>query len=291
MPVSDGGGSFQLSQIAPGINVPAIAFGQPYQVPPQDPTPIKLPQGITAQSNIFQMGRYYYVLVQQLPYQVPDSKPSPQSGVCLYRAPVPIVPAAPLIWSGWGENGYTVAVPTSYPATDSMPLCQPVLAAPFRFSWSYNTVLNQLSVIGREQLIVIGQDLLTTMQQNGVSVAGCPYAPGVSATADAAFVYMTVTLDEATGQLFKAAPETCLLQINSIANWQANQPLTGQAYPSLLDPASPQLAHGDRNFQFSGAQPYLYFTQLNPVGTGNPHGYDRDLVRLPLSVTGAPAAR
>ncbi len=275
----DAGVGFQLRQqaAAPGTNVPAIALGDPYQ-PPSSLRPTNLPQGMTAQSNILQSGDYYYVLVQQLPFQPSGTTPSPQNGVCIYRAPVPTSPGQPLAWSGWGGSGYTVTVPASYPAGASLPLCQPVLDAPFRFSWSINTVLGQL--------ILIGQDTLTAMEKHGVTLDGCPYAPGATTTtADEAFVYMTAILDQATGTLSPTSQEACLLQINSIANWQADTTRTGHAYPSLLDPTSPQLMAGDRNFQYSGALPFLYFTQLNPVGPGNPHGFDRDLVRMPLAVS------
>jgi len=276
----DGGQSFQLDQKVANTNVPAIVSGAPYQPPmlpppPQKMQPTNLPQGITAQSNILQVGRYYYVLVRQAPFQPVGAPPSTGSGVCIYRAPVPIHPAVPLTWMGWGSSGsYTVAVPASYP-TSPTTLCQPVLDGAFRFSWSFNTVLNQY--------VIIGQDLLAN-----VSTVGCPYAPGaLPQTADEAFVYMTATLDEETGRLSTMTKETCLLQINSFANWQTmtNQPLSGQAYPSLLDPTSPQLRPGDRNFQYSGAQPYLYFTQLNPLGMGNYHGSDRGILRMPLAVS------
>jgi hypothetical protein len=281
---NDGGQSFSLRQNVTNTNAPAIALGAPYQPPmlpppPQKMQPTNLPQGITAQSNILQVGRYYYVLVQQLPFQPQGTSPSAESGVCIYRAPVPIVPGASLTWMGWGGSGYTVPVPTSYPVTPTT-LCQPMLDAPFRFSWSFNTVLNQY--------VIIGQDTLTTMAKKNVSTDGCPYAPGaLPQTADEAFVYMTAALDGETGQLSMVMPETCLLQINSVAAWQNmnNQILSGQAYPSLLDPTSPQLRRGDRNFQYSGAQPYLYFTQLNPLGMGNYHGNDRGILRVPLAVS------
>ena len=58
----------------------------------------------------------------------------------------------------------------------------------------------------------------------------------------------------------------------------------GAAYPSLLDPTSPTLRPGggtDLNFQYSGAQPYLYYTRLNEFQR---RGSDRDVVRWKLSV-------
>jgi hypothetical protein len=280
---SDGGQSFQLSQqpASPGTNVPAIALGQPYASPPKNPPPTNLPQGMTAQSNILQVGRYYYVLAQQLPFQPAGSPTSPQNGVCLYRAAVPILPSA-LTWQGWGGSSYNVAVTTRYPATGAVPLCQPVLYSAFRFSWSFNTFLNQL--------IIIGQETNTEMAQRGVSTSGCPYAPKVTA-ADSAFVYLTASLGPAGELVLPNRPESCLLQINSIGNWINNNSTTGQAYPSLLDPMSPSLVRGDRNFQYSGVSPWLYFTQLNPVGAGNRNGFDRDVVRLPLLVSQGTASR
>ena len=276
---SNGGlGFFQLLQQPAGTNVPAVALGQPYQVPSDANTPTMLPQGMTAQSNILQVGQYYYVLVQQLPYQAPGTKTPPQSGVCLYRAPVVPPPGGPLTWLGWDGNNYTVAVPPSYPAANSWPLCQPQLGSQFRFSWSYNKELGQI--------IIVGQDLIANVNTNG-----CHIAPkATAATVDSAFVYMTATLD-AAGHFSPQTPETCLLQINSMANWQGNPSVTGQAYPSLLDPMSPELSPGDLNFMYSGKKPFLYFTQLNPVGDNNPNGYVRDLVRLPLTVTGGTTSR
>jgi len=67
--------------------------------------------------------------------------------------------------------------------------------------------------------------------------------------------------------------------------------VTGEAYPSLLDPASPEIvacpiANGtpcDLNFQYSGAHPYLYFTLLHPWQNA-PHRTNRDVVRQALTV-------
>ena len=46
--------------------------------------------------------------------------------------------------------------------------------------------------------------------------------------------------------------ELCLLQINSM---NASSSLTRHAYPSLLDPTSPQLLPGDGNFQYTANRP------------------------------------
>ena len=66
--------------------------------------------------------------------------------------------------------------------------------------------------------------------------------------------------------------------------------ILGQAYPSLLDPTSPQISNnfgpgpvpGDRNFQYSGSQPYIYYTLLFPFSQN--YGQDRSVVREALSV-------
>lgn len=269
---TNAGQSFQLGQSSPGINMPAIALGQPYQPPPPAPPPVNLPQGMTAQSNILAIGGFLYALVQQLPYWHPGAPAPAQAGVCVYRTPLPTAPGAPLTWTGWGGSGYTVAVPTSYPGT-AQPLCSPLLSSPFRFSWAFSNVGPPQTVI------LIGQDEISS-----VNTSNCPYAPGASAaTADAAFVYATAILAP-TGLLQRTSAETCLLQINSMANWQANPSRTGHAYPSLLDPTSPAIMPGDRNFQFTGSAPFLYFTLLNP-SAGQPNNFNRDLVRLPLAVT------
>ncbi|HUC18336.1 MAG TPA: hypothetical protein VMA37_11715 [Acetobacteraceae bacterium] len=230
---TDGGRSFRLLQAAhsPGFNVPAIALGEPYTVPPSEtnPLPTNLPQGMTAQSNIIRDGDYYYVLIEQLLYQPPDTTPPEADGVCIFRARMPEDPDATApTWKGWDGSGYTIPAPSEYPEGTELPPCTPVLGAQFRFSWSSNQVLHQF--------IILGQDQLSRMGQNHITTVGCQLAPKVSSgTADAAIVYVTAKLDQ-DGHLAVATGETCLLLINSIANWQQNRDITGQSYPSLLDP-------------------------------------------------------
>ena len=271
---SDGGLSFRLNQASAGVNVPAIALGNPYVPPPAGAAPTAGPQGMTAQSNILQSGAYYYVLALQL--QAPGAGQPALNGTCIWRAPAS---TGPLVWTGWDGAAYTVAAPTAYP-TSGQALCTPVLPAPFRSSWSFNGLSGNV--------VVLGQDTLANLQAKKVSTAGCPYAPGASAsTADAAFVYMVPSKLPIPAPGGQALPrleqdtERCLLQINSI-NVASSQ--IRHAYPSLLDPASAQFAPGDVNFQYSGYLPYLYFTQMNPVGPANPKGWDRDLVRIAVQV-------
>jgi hypothetical protein len=197
-------------------------------------------------------------------------------GVCLYQGT--FAPGAPTwpTWLGLGAgNSYSVTVPPSYPSVPPFAYCNPTLPSPFRFSWSINVQPD-----GPTTFILIGQQALPTADPS------CPFAPGAEGTADEAFVYMVLSFDT----LAVLQPATCLLQINSMAKWKGSwtskTPLAGQAYPSLLDPASPGIAPGDLNYQYSGQSPFLYYTRLNPAGpnTNNKDGNDRDLVRVPLNV-------
>jgi hypothetical protein len=277
----DGAMTFQLNQASAGVNVPAIALANPYVVPPANAPPTAGPQDMTAQSNILRSGPYYFALALQL--QAPGAAEPSLNGTCIWRAPVS---TGPLVWTGWDGSAFTIAAPTSYPATShstSPPLCKPVLPAFFRFSWSFNRFA------GGSGLLVMGQDTLANLKNKNVSTQGCPYAPGASAaTADAAFVYI-VASELPVDPPFAKPPsgslpentELCLLQINSM---NASTSLTRQAYPSLLDPTSPLLLPGDLNFQTTGHLPYLYFTQMNPVGPGNQRGWNRDLMRIAVHV-------
>jgi len=278
----NGGLTFQLAtQPSSANNLPAIALNAPYVNPSANPQFLG-PQGMVAQSNILQFGSYYYVLAAQHPYSATGPYSPQQTGTCVYRAAVPSSPGDALVWRGWGGKAYDVAVPTTYPSATTT-LCQTVLGTPFRFSWSISRVL---TLGGQPLIIVLGEDTTGGMKNSGVSTANCPYATGASAaTTDGAFVYTLAILDQTTGAINQFWPETCLLQTNSIGKWATSTGLTGQSYPSLLDPQSPQLGAGDRNFQNSGAAPYLYYTQLNPRPASGPAN-NRDLVRVPLSVSG-----
>jgi FG-GAP-like repeat len=277
----DGAMTFQLNQASAGVNVPAIALANPYVVPPANAPTTAGPQGMTAQSNILQSGDYYYALALQL--QAPGAAEPSLNSTCIWRAPVS---TGSLVWTGWDGSAWTIAAPAGYPTTShstSPPLCKPVLPAFFRFSWSFNRFA------GGSGLVVTGLDTLANLKNKNVSTQGCPYAPGASAsTADEAFVYIVASqlpvdppFTKLTIGFLQENTELCLLQINSM---NASSSLTRQAYPSLLDPTSPQLLPGDLNFQATGQLPYLYFTQMNPVGPANPYGRNRDLVRMGVRV-------
>lgn len=289
---SDGAMTFRLNQARAGANVPAIALANPYVKPTSILPATEGPQGMTAQSNIVRSGNYYYVLALQL--QAPDAADKSLNGTCIWRAPVS---TGPLVWTGWDGKAWTIGAPTGYPATSqpsaSPPLCKPVLPAIFRFSWSFSLWA------GGSGLVVMGQDTLANLSNKNVRTDKCPYAPGATAaTADAAFVYIVASdlpvetalnLPDIRGHRWTGFlpqnTELCVLQINSMS---ADSSLTRHAYPSLLDPNSPQVLWGDLNFQAIGQWPYLYFTQMKPVGPTNLQGWDRDLMRIRMQVSPLP---
>jgi hypothetical protein len=273
---TDAGRSFALRKISPNENAPAIAVAEPYA---PDRVPLhQVPQGMVAQSNMIERDGFVYVLVQQFGTTalVPANE---NGGVCLFRAVLPLNPAT--TWRGWaGRADGWIDMPASYPAAPRPPPCAKVLPGAFRFTWSYNPALQQFIMIG-------------TVSDPSFGPA-CPAAdPTVGDDADMAFVYTTATADLANGQFTVVTPQTCLLRINWLNGWGRSWPgKIGSSYPSLLDPTSPMLKPNggtDLNFQFSGAQPYLYYTRLNSYArTGNLR--DRDVVRWKLSVTPAAAA-
>jgi hypothetical protein len=185
-------------------------------------------------------------------------------------------------------------VPTiaRYPSNITDPAqytCMPVLNGIYRFSWSYNSVLGQFIVLGID----------TKYGANKIE----------------AFVYTTVRLAPG-GRLIETSGEHLLREINWLDRWSADPSLSGEAYPSLLDPQSPDIARevhrtmpdiawrmappqgddsagrrevdgpADFSFEYSGAHPYVYFTLLHPIGPTHDHN-NRDLVRQELEVSPA----
>jgi len=273
---TDAGRTFSLRQIRQNENVPAIAIAEPYA--PDRALPHAVPQGMVAQSNMIERDGFVYVLAQQFGTTalVPANE---NGGVCLFRAALPLGPAT--TWQGWaGRDTGWIEMPASYPTAPRLPPCAKVLPGGFRFTWSYNPTLQQFIMIGTVSDPSYG--------------SSCPAADStVGDDTDMAFVYMTATADLAKGQFSIVTPQTCLLRINWLNGWGRSWPSkVGSAYPSLLDAASPTLKPNggiDLNFQFSGAQPYLYYTRLNSYAlTRNLR--DRDVVRWKLSVAPAGTA-
>ncbi|MCW8450782.1 hypothetical protein [Legionella quinlivanii] len=250
---TDGGNSFQFYTDAqqPGYNMPLIVAPYPFNSSGKG--------GMFAQSNIIQWGDYFYILVEQ--NLQPFNSSAPAAGVCIYRNDNL---ANPRGWLGFDGKAYTVPlVPEYNPIKPQQYLCHSVLPNYYRFSWTYNSVL--------QKFIIIGLD--TNYSQSGQSIE--------------AFVYTLANLDPNTGILTSATntgslfKEYFLRQITWLDQWQTAGNVFGQAYPGMLDPDSPNF-NGDRNFQYSGANPYLYYTSLFPAQEN--HGRDRDVVRQQLIV-------
>jgi len=246
---TDGGRHFVLRQTRPNWNEPAISIAEPYA--PDTASQHPLPQGIAAQSNMIEQDGFVYLLAQQIgtPALVP---PKENAGMCLFRAPVPLDPSTR--WQGWAGAGIGwISLPASYPAAPQPPPCAKVLPGAFRFSWSYNPGLKQFIMLG--------------LAADPAYRLSCPAADPTVRDSDQAFVYMTAKADLPNGRFTVVTAQTCLVRINWFTRWGRSWPTNiGAAYPSLLDPTSPTLRPGggtDLNFQYSGGQPYLYYTRLN----------------------------
>jgi hypothetical protein len=294
---TDGGRHFSLYKIGgfgtdADYNAPVLASPHPYLLPADNGGNNPGLSGLVTVSNIIRWGRYYYVLVQQVPSAVPPRQPPHgqqigRNGTCIYRTDRLFDPAS---WLGWNGTEYVVPAVTRYPSTITDPAeytCTPVLNGIYRFSWSYNSVLGQFIVLGID----------TNYGANKIE----------------AFVYTTVRLGPG-GRLIETSGEHLLREINWLDRWSADPSLTGEAYPSLLDPRSPDIARevrrtmpyiarrmvpredddsagrgdvdgpADFSFEYSGAHPYVYFTLLHPIGPSRDHN-NRDLVRQELEVT------
>ena len=292
----DGGRHFSLYKIGglgtdADYNAPVLASPHPYLLPAENGGNNPGLSGLVTVSNIIRWGRYYYVLVQQVPsavpaLQPPDGQEIGRNGTCIYRTDRLFDRTS---WLGWNGTEYAVPTVTRYPSDISDPAeyaCTPVLNGIYRFSWSYNSVLGQFIVLGID----------TKYGPNRIE----------------AFVYTTVRLAPG-GRLIETSGEHLLREINWLDRWSADPSLTGEAYPSLLDPRSPDIARrvhrpipdiarhvlpledddsagrrdddgpADFSFEYSGARPYVYFTLLHPIGPSHDHN-NRDLVRQKLEV-------
>ncbi|WP_218054603.1 hypothetical protein [Legionella massiliensis] len=267
---TDAGNTFKLIQSSSVNNVPVFVAPYPY--------PMTGIGGMFAQSNIIKWGDYYYVLIDQDLKTINSS--APPQGVCIYRTNNL---ANPRSWLGFDGRAYTVPLVPSYPNSSTNPatyLCKAVLPPLYRFSWSYNVVLNKFVIIGLDSQFQL---------------------PGSNSPIEA-FVYTLANLDPATGVISAATntsdniyKEYFLREITWFDQWQDCETVNcqttyGQAYPSVLDPNSPQISNtfgpnlmkGDRNFQYSASLPYLYYTSLFPFSQNK--GQDRNVVRQALKV-------
>ncbi len=166
-----------------------------------------------------------------------------KGGTCLYRSDDV---SDPTHWRAWDGNGFNVVVnATAYRDANIDPrqhICTPVFKND-PSSWTYNTVLNQyIAVVG--------------INEGGEGFG---------------YVFSNDMIHWSEPQL---------LMQTTLKAYQASRRgsnVVGQTYPSIIDPQSAGL-----NFEYSGSNPYLYFTRFNPKA-GNWH--NRDLIRVPLQVS------
>ncbi|HET6239010.1 MAG TPA: hypothetical protein VFE41_29260 [Acetobacteraceae bacterium] len=293
---TDGGRHFRLYKTGglgtdADYNAPVLASPHPYLLPADNGGNNPGLSGLLTVSNIIRWGGYYYVLVQQVPSAVPARQPPDgqeigRNGTCIYRTDRLFDRTS---WLGWNGTEYAVPTVTRYPSNITDPVqytCTPVLNGIYRFSWSYNSVLRQFIVLGID----------TQYGPNKIE----------------AFVYTTARLAPG-GRLIETSAEHLLREINWLDRWSADPSVTGQAYPSLLDPRSRDIARrlhrpmadsaghvlpleddepagrgdddglADFSFEYSGSHPYVYFTLLHPIGPTHDHT-NRDLVRQKLQV-------
>ena len=234
--------------------------------------------GLFSPSNLIQKqpqpqaDDHYYMFTES----AGDDRMEQQYGVCLLRTRTPDDPAS---WRAWDGAGFSIrffdpyADPSEPPA---MHLCQPVSPWDSHFlsaQVTYNSYLGKY--------VLIDTSAKYRAQRESFNGTTQDMSPGV---------YYSTSSD-----LIHWSDRKLLMGAEVRASWRPGVDTgTGEcldddfiAYPVLLDPAS-----SARNFETTGARPYLYFVRTNTapqsacVGT-----LDRDLVRVPIRFNKDPVAR
>jgi len=239
---TDGGKTFRALKDSKGQVVLALVTPYAYNKDANKQAGIRAPTNIISKQE---NGKTYYFLLAS---NRGAKGIAQKGGTCLYRSDDVTDPSH---WRAWDGKGFNVVVnATVYRQKDLDPtqhICKPVFGQP-PSSWTYNTVL-------KEYVAIVG----------------------TKDSGDQSFAYVTSKGKDMTHW---SKPKT--LMQTTFAQFHASRKgsgVSGQTYPSLLDPTSPGM-----NFEYSGAHPYLYFTRFNPkVKHGDWH--NRDLIRVPLEVS------
>lgn len=243
---TDGGKFFHIIKDANGDVIPAIISPFPY-------VPDGGQQGMIQQSNILSKtdarGKTaYYILVNF------TGGHGFKRGVCLMRNNDISNPNS---WKAWDGNGFNISVnanPYRNPNLHAAEhVCTPVSQHLPATSWTYNTILHEYISVGHMSL-----------------------NDNVTGERGEAFGYST------SPDMIHWSRPTVIQKVNWLIGYVQSaigSGVEGQEYPSLLDPTS-----AGRNFEFSGAHPYLYFTHVPPK-TGMGDFQNRDLYREPLSIS------
>ena len=213
---------------------------------------------------------YYYMLTESSATDAMEQ----QFGVCLLRTRTPDDPSSWRAWdgAGWGVRFFDpYANPSEPPA---MHLCQPVGPWDAHF---LNAQVTYNSYLGKYVLIDVSAKYRA--QRNTYNGTTEDMIPGV---------YYSTSSD-----LIHWSDRKLLMEAEVRVSWRPGvDPGTGEcldddfvAYPALLDPAS-----GSRNFETTGARPYLYFVRQNARANGCAVSLDRDLVRIPVLFNKDPVA-
>lgn len=219
-----------------------------------------LNQGIPLQTNILSspMGDGYLYMMVEASLGPPNAPNSPVvyptvDGMCLLRSKKP---GDPTEWLAWDPdtkqytNSFTVN-PYLQKLNGPEHTCKPILKNAYCTSWSFNTVLHRY--------VLICNKFAEELPNKAI---------------DSAFVYMLSNGTNPTD------PTSWDQHAYFLMTAQLQQ-YPGKAYPSLIDPTGTTdgAGHGDgHNFEYSGANPYLYYVQFYNFNTWQ----KRDLKRVKL---------
>ena len=233
--------------------------------------------GLFAPSNIVQKhpqpqaDDHYYMLVEA----TPDDRMEQQYGACLLRTRTLDDPSSWRAWDGVGFNVRFVDPYASPSAPPAMHLCEPVSPYDSHF---LNAQITWNSYL--ERYVLIDASGKYRAQRANFAPSTEDMVPGV---------YYSTSTD-----LINWTDRKLLMQAEIRFSWRVGaDPDSGEcldddfiAYPALLDPGS-----SSRNFDTTGATPYLYFVRTNTVDNGCTGTLDRDLVRIPIRFNKEPVAR
>lgn len=244
----DAGKSYQIISRAGLLGTGQPVIATPYRYDRN----LNGPQGIATQSNIISrntpQGTFYYILVLN---RVNHGQ---AEGQCIFRSNRISDPTS---WRGWDGHDFMVNMNTNsyFNAMDeSQHLCQPIFKKLNCVSWTYNTIAKQYMAL----CISFKSNAVMGMQNDG---------PAFAYTFSKDMIHWTEPrwLKKTYRNLYALSA--------------SGSGMKKYEYPSVLDPSSK-----GRNFEYSGAHPYLYYTRFNPKQYGTPW-QNRDVLRVPLEVS------
>eukprot|EP01084_Bolivina_argentea_P189596 326036_1 len=236
----DGGNHFQMYNIPQRTSI----------VSPFKYIPDAGRQGMSAVTNILstpQNDGYFYMWALRS-FSANNVKPN---GMCLWRTSNLSNPQS---WKGYNHTSNTFNVVSvdpyyskNFDPNDHVCDITESLSTECRFSWTYNTVINQYISVGLKDN--------ATFSDGSMSDA------------------VTYCLGK---NLFEWEEPVPFLKINSTESLDTE---VREFYPSLIDPTSKGV-----NYEYTNENPYLYLTRFDPY-TKEYNKAERDIVRVPLKIT------